>query len=503
MSSPLSNVDSFDMTDMVSALRKCGAQSGDANDWTWLCTHNCFIEEAFVLLFTPLPSTTAGATLTKACVDASPHLFIDTSRRAIIDRTACALRQRGQGWNTLLLGQRAIGKTHLLTALVAAINGGTSKTRALYMDCSTVIADMLAEKIGFGTWLACMLGWDLTFPGLPSTTFTVVDAYLETHGITLMLVVDEVDQAYKCVSGATILTFLLSANNKLSNHNVRFIVSGSAAVTRGLVFQEVSPLVELSKFPMYHYVGSFNSRKCRPFRLTAPTTLYEFNRTVLPACIAHVSSLIGLAANGAPGDGDISRRDHDDGSGGGGAGAVVDGESVEWGGGLEIPEELVLELYYETRGQVDRVNSLLAVALLPDSVRSVGTDNAVLLAAARADESDLITPDMIPHFCALLSTAKPEYLAAAPALLTSRAPPVLHKHTLEQHAAALRVPNDGALLRTVMTLCDKGVLLLDDHAPDRVLVGFAHPADVVRTAIYYDNGKSEILSIHARVWQGI
>jgi hypothetical protein len=106
---------------------------------------------------------------------------------------------------------------------------------------------------------------------------------------------------------------------------------------------------------VYGYIGSFNSRKCVSLYLTAPATLYEFMSTVLPACCAAVSSVtnITLTVTAYTAADDDSDNDNDDEDAEGPGGSTTDEFSEH-----EVME-LIAELYYQTRGKVDRVEKLL------------------------------------------------------------------------------------------------------------------------------------------------
>ena len=428
----------------------------------------------------------------------NPLLFLDKSRQELLHRTAYALmKPMGQGHNTLVLGQRAVGKTVMLNALVRAARGARNRwgpLYSLYINGSLLDAEFGPSSNGFGPWLAAKLGeqsfpQDLVFPGTTGRrAFEVIDKYLAKAGGTLFLVLDEVDIVYKHAWGRSVLSFFLTANNSVeARHRVRFILSGSAAVTRGLCYIELPDGMAswTGAYPVYA-TGSFNSRKCVPFQLQAPATVQEFCDTVLRVCCeaANASGEIHVElAEEEPDSEALDDSDAEEASGGppttsAGAG---DSDAADGTGSdprpsrrLLLPPSFAKELFTHYRGQIDKLQEFIQVFVDSKSVK------AAMDALPSIDTMVAGVPHetVQRHFKALWQAMGDEDRLAAPECLFA--------HSLTDHAAALGVPCDTAFVREIHTLCDKGVLATPGGpraAPN--VVGFAHPADMIHASVLF------------------
>ncbi len=105
------------------------------------------------------PRACADAFKTRMCAD--PLLFLDKSRSDLLNLTADALLgDSGQGFNTLVLGQRGVGKTWMLKRMVAAACGFCNPrgpVYSLYVAGSSLEDDLTDSDVKFGPWLAGQL----------------------------------------------------------------------------------------------------------------------------------------------------------------------------------------------------------------------------------------------------------------------------------------------------------------------------------------------------------
>ena len=426
----------------------------------------------------------------KARVHSTPLLFLDSSRLALLDRTAIALTEHtGQGHNTHVVGPRTVGKTTMLNALVQAARGCNNRwgpLYSLYINGSSLDDDGFGHT-GFGPWLAAALeeqGFpqDLVFCGTTGLrTFRVIDEHLADANATLFLVLDEVDTMYKHAWGCSVLTFLINANNSLEErHRVRFILSSSAAVTRGLCYLELPDGIApwTTSHPMYCRIGSFNSRKCVPFQLDAPATFEEFRNTVLRVCCEAANALWSARVELT----DVEPQAFDDSD----AEEALGGSPTTSDGGLLLlPPSFARELFRHYRGQVDKLQNFIRTLCESKSVKAA-TDALPSMDTVVAG----VAYDVVQrHFKVLWRAMRAEDRAAA--LVRSS----LFHHSLEAHAAALGVCCDPAFVREIHALCDKGVLMAPGGPRDFPnVVGFAHTADVIHASLLFPSaGQSSIV----------
>ena len=271
-----------------------------------------------------------GEEMLRGAADTCNRLVLDESRRTFLYTFSSSLAKilsapNGHPLNRyrlLLLGIRGIGKTAILKLIRRGIQCAPQledRVVVVYIDClqerplpaipvllwEHILAHIKAHPNGPGqhmlasTYQPNPLMWRSQTGALTAVTDVLRDAHMWA-----VLLVDELDQAYKRVNyeHEGTLSFLcqLASVGSDSSNRLHAVLSGSSTQLRRLAFRK--PLFEPKRntYPCAHMVPNLNSTKFIPFSLTPFQTLPHF-QAICEHLGKPATASSFIASNGVPG----------------------------------------------------------------------------------------------------------------------------------------------------------------------------------------------------------
>lgn len=226
--------------------------------------------------------------------DADGFIFVDRWRRRLLEDLLPLVRSlqrgelHGQENCRVILGQRGVGKTAFLRALLGvAMLTADAKFAVVSIACKDAAPELSAPITAVHAALK-----DMGFEALPDDPWERVDQmndWLLAHNVRILVAVDEVEHLYTSTSEdchAALRQFHAIGNLDGARHVIA-IVTGSAPRLRTLLFRKEASLSEddrkevLDSFPGIRRGPDMNSRKYLDLHLLPPPfndfeTAYEY-----------------------------------------------------------------------------------------------------------------------------------------------------------------------------------------------------------------------------------